>query len=305
MKASVGQGIVSSFVLQSDDLDEIDWEWLGGDFANVQTNYFGKGNDTTFDRGEFHAVANTQAEFHTYTIDWTAEYVKWSVNGALVRTLLYADAVGGLNFPQSPMQVKMGSWCAGSSTAPEGTVQWAGGMTPFEDAPFTMFVKSVTITDGTPGASTYTYGDRSGSWESIEIDAAGASTGGDSSSSVAASSTKVVKSSSSAKPTSSAVETSSSVVVKSSSTSAAVKSSSSAVESSSAVKSSSVASTSAIVTSVSAPLSTGSASTNGSANGTATAGAPSTTPSTTNASGKFGANVAFVVFAAALSLFAL
>lgn len=32
MKAATGQGIVSSFVLESDDLDEVDWEWLGGTF---------------------------------------------------------------------------------------------------------------------------------------------------------------------------------------------------------------------------------------------------------------------------------
>lgn len=45
LKAAPGTGIVSSAILQSDDLDEIDWEWLGG--ANydgkVQSNYFGKG----------------------------------------------------------------------------------------------------------------------------------------------------------------------------------------------------------------------------------------------------------------------
>lgn len=28
-QAATGTGIVSSFVLESDDLDEIDWEWLG------------------------------------------------------------------------------------------------------------------------------------------------------------------------------------------------------------------------------------------------------------------------------------
>lgn len=40
MKAAPGRGIVSSAVLQSDCLDEIDWEWLGGDNTRVQTNYF-------------------------------------------------------------------------------------------------------------------------------------------------------------------------------------------------------------------------------------------------------------------------
>lgn len=33
MQAAPGQGIVSSIVLESDDLDEIDWEWLGGSYS--------------------------------------------------------------------------------------------------------------------------------------------------------------------------------------------------------------------------------------------------------------------------------
>jgi hypothetical protein len=41
-QAAPGAGIVSSFVLQSDDLDEIDWEWLGADPDEVQSNYFGR-----------------------------------------------------------------------------------------------------------------------------------------------------------------------------------------------------------------------------------------------------------------------
>jgi len=42
MKAAPGQGIVSSIVLQSDNLDEVDWEWIGGVDPKVQMNYFGK-----------------------------------------------------------------------------------------------------------------------------------------------------------------------------------------------------------------------------------------------------------------------
>ncbi|KAI9047351.1 hypothetical protein LZ554_008798 [Drepanopeziza brunnea f. sp. 'monogermtubi'] len=43
MKAASGQGIVSSIVLEPDDRDEIDWEFLGGNGTHVETNYFGKG----------------------------------------------------------------------------------------------------------------------------------------------------------------------------------------------------------------------------------------------------------------------
>lgn len=44
LKAAPGTGIVSSAILESDDLDELDWEWLGGSdyVSKVQTNYFGK-----------------------------------------------------------------------------------------------------------------------------------------------------------------------------------------------------------------------------------------------------------------------
>ncbi|EEY18830.1 extracellular cell wall glucanase Crf1 [Verticillium alfalfae VaMs.102] len=49
LKAAPGAGIVSSLVLQSDTLDEIDFEWLGADPHEVQTNYFGKGQVTIAD----------------------------------------------------------------------------------------------------------------------------------------------------------------------------------------------------------------------------------------------------------------
>jgi hypothetical protein len=47
MKAAPGVGIVSSIVLQSDDLDEVDWEWIGGVDSVVEQNYFGKGIEET------------------------------------------------------------------------------------------------------------------------------------------------------------------------------------------------------------------------------------------------------------------
>lgn len=43
MQAAPGTGIVSSVVMQSDDLDEIDWEFLGGNSTHASLNFFGKG----------------------------------------------------------------------------------------------------------------------------------------------------------------------------------------------------------------------------------------------------------------------
>lgn len=173
LRACTGQGVVTSFVLQSDDLDEIDWEWLGGDTTQVQTNYFGKGDTTTYDRGAYHPVSSPQDEFHTYTIDWTKEYVKWYIDGDLVRTLLYSDAKDGTRFPQTPMQIKLGTWVAGRKDAPEGTVEWAGGYTDFSSGPFLAYYKSISIQDysnGVEGAQFYSWSEGSdGSYGSINV----------------------------------------------------------------------------------------------------------------------------------------
>jgi beta-glucanase (GH16 family) len=168
MKSAPGAGIVSSLVLQSDDLDEIDMEWLGGDDKQVQTNYFGKAQTTTYNRGQFNPAANNQGEYITYTIDWTADRIVWSVGGTEVRTLTYDDAETG-QYPQTPMQVKFGAWSGGDSSNAAGTIQWAGGPTDYSKGPFTMSVQSVVITDYSTGSS-YKYGDTSGTWQSIEAE---------------------------------------------------------------------------------------------------------------------------------------
>ncbi|KAG9784821.1 concanavalin A-like lectin/glucanase, partial [Aureobasidium melanogenum] len=169
MQAAPGVGIVSSMVLESDDLDEIDWEWLGGDGTQAQTNYFGKGNTTSYDRGTYQSVSSPQTIMHTYSFDWTEEKIDWLIDGVIVRTLMYADAVGGKNFPQTPMRLKLGNWVAGDpATNAPGTIEWAGGDTDFSQAPFTMYVKTVSITNYNP-AKEYEYTDKTGSYESIKL----------------------------------------------------------------------------------------------------------------------------------------
>ncbi|KAL3420861.1 ice nucleation protein [Phlyctema vagabunda] len=177
MRASPGSGIVSSFVLQSDTLDEIDWEFLGGTPETVQTNFFGKGNTTTYDRQITVAAAANQNEFHKYTVEWTSESIQWKVDDVTLRTLLYNDAttVGGKNYPQTPMMIKMGNWigCADAAAAADpatkGTCEWIGGYADFTKAPFVQYVKSITIQDY-GCAESYSYGDLSGSFESIVSD---------------------------------------------------------------------------------------------------------------------------------------
>ncbi|KAF2769554.1 concanavalin A-like lectin/glucanase [Teratosphaeria nubilosa] len=170
MQAAPGTGIVSSVVLESDDLDEIDWEWLGGDTTQVETNFFGKGNTSTYDRATYATVSTPQSTMHTYTVDWTSERIEWIVDGTTVRTLEATDSStnGGNNYPQTPMQIKLGSWCGGCSGEAEGTIEWAGGETTFDDAPYVMYVEKLELTNYNP-ADKYKYGDETGDWESIEL----------------------------------------------------------------------------------------------------------------------------------------
>lgn len=287
VRASQGTGVVTSFVLQSDDLDEIDWEWLGGDEFNVQTNYFSKGDTTTYDRGGMSPVGSPQDTFHTYTIDWTPEALNWIIDGTVVRTLTYADAKGGSTYPQTPMQIKLGTWVAGKKDAPEGTVEWAGGYTNFADAPFLGYYKSVVITDysnGVDGAKSYSYGDRSGTYESIKISTDGGDVSGGKSSSSSA--VKATSTSATAKATSTK-HTSTFSTVTSSGASSSGTASADATDSSSA---------SATETSASATGSSSSAAESSSS--------PSSTSAPASAGVKSGVNVA-LLGAALFAFFAL
>ncbi|KAJ5396767.1 hypothetical protein N7509_004880 [Penicillium cosmopolitanum] len=163
VKMAKGPGIISSVVLESDDLDEIDWEWVGYNTSSVQTNFFGKGNDSTFDRGGFSNVANADTEFHNYTTYWDQEKLEWYIDNEIVRTLKFDDkgTLGGKNYPETPCRVKVSVW-------PAGTVDWAGGLVNYDDAPFTMTLQKMRIKDFHTGKE-YTYGDKTGDWQSIKV----------------------------------------------------------------------------------------------------------------------------------------
>lgn len=163
LKSAPGTGIISSFYLQSDDLDEIDLEWFGGDISQMQSNFFSKGDTTTYDRGEYHDMADPRADFHNYTLDWNEDSLSWYVDGALVRTLL-KDSPSG--FPQSPMRIYFGIWAGGDPTNEPGTIEWAGGSTDYSQAPFAMHIKSLIASDYSTGTE-YSYDGTSGTWESI------------------------------------------------------------------------------------------------------------------------------------------
>lgn len=78
----------------ADEHDEIDIELLGGDLPHWQTNVFAPApRDDQPLYGAFggiedypHGQKSVRA-IHSYTIDWNADRIQWSVDGSEVRTL--------------------------------------------------------------------------------------------------------------------------------------------------------------------------------------------------------------------------
>lgn len=129
----------------------------------AQSNYFGKGNTETYDRGAFHPV--NHQEFHDYGIEWTPQSIQWSIDGSVVRTLT-PDQVKGDFYPQTPMQIKIGSWSGGDPQNEPGVIKWANGPTDYSNGPFDMIVESIKVQDYSTGTYYY-YSDHSGSASSI------------------------------------------------------------------------------------------------------------------------------------------
>lgn len=166
--AAAGSGVVSSFYLQSDDLDEIDvTEMFGGNPFEFQSNFFVKGNTTNYDRGGYHHTpAPPMGEYLKYTIEWTSQCIKWMMNDQLVRTVEKENIHG---FPTSPMNLMFSLWAGGDSQNQPGTIQWAGGQTDYSELPFSMSIRNLRVVDYSLGKQ-YTYGNKNGTWYDVGID---------------------------------------------------------------------------------------------------------------------------------------
>jgi beta-glucanase (GH16 family) len=169
LKAAKGTGVISSIMMLSDNLDEIDWEFFGGNETIAQSNYFGKGVSPEVPNAVYHTVgAGVQNDYHNYTTIWTKDALDFYIDGDKVRTLLPKDANNTYFYPQTPMRLSIGIWAGGDPRLPKGTREWAGGDTDYTQAPFDMFVKSAHVEDYSSGKE-YEYTDKSGSWQSVKV----------------------------------------------------------------------------------------------------------------------------------------
>lgn len=153
--AAAGTGIILSFYLQSDDKDEIDIaEIFGNNHLLFQTNYFSKGDLSTYGKGIYVSIPSSPLyNYHRYGVRWTPDEIEWTVDGATVR---HVKRVSGEGFPESPMRVRFSMWVGGDLANEPGTVTWAGGITDWADSPFLMYIRNVTI-ENSGGGQDYTY----------------------------------------------------------------------------------------------------------------------------------------------------
>lgn len=152
IKTAPGVGMVSAFILMSENLDEIDYEWLGAYNNQVQTNYFYEGVTANYDRGGVSDVATPQDVSHVYEIDWTETTLRWLIDDVVIRTLNKADTTN-YGYPSSPCQIKIGVWASGDPTNPEGTISWGGGLLDYSKAPYTMTLSALSVTSYTNAKS--------------------------------------------------------------------------------------------------------------------------------------------------------
>ncbi|KAI8902152.1 concanavalin A-like lectin/glucanase domain-containing protein [Globomyces pollinis-pini] len=142
-------GVITTFITMSDNGDEIDWEFVGGDKTSAQTNVFYKRIAEYGVRAGMHSTGDL-AVSREYTIDWTSKAITWYINGNWVRTYSIDDPLtvtpmtprGEKSYPVTPSNIQFGIWDAGSG--PAGTSNWAGGRIPWGSATqFSAIIESV------------------------------------------------------------------------------------------------------------------------------------------------------------------
>ena len=78
------------------------------------------------------SAPDTSSTQHTYTIDWSPDSIKWSVDGKVLRSLNRADTWNATAnrwfYPQTPARIMISLWPAGISSNGQGTIDWSGGM---------------------------------------------------------------------------------------------------------------------------------------------------------------------------------
>lgn len=146
MKMAYAPGCISSMFLYYNESDktsspiwnEIDIEVIGKDSQRFQSNIItGKKGAQIKSEQMLSPGFVLNSDYHTYTIEWTPEYVSWSVDGEVLRkTELGADNEQVENLVKE-QSLRFNLW-ANSSTG------WVGKMTHV-NIPITQYIDKITV----------------------------------------------------------------------------------------------------------------------------------------------------------------
>lgn len=138
MKTGRSRGVITSVVLISAIGDEIDFEFLGSELKQVQSNYYSRGELVYTNMKELTVSSDTSDNYHVYEIDWDEERVHWMIDETIVRTLYKKDTwdenLKRFRYPQTPMRLELALWPGGAENNHPGTIEWAGGLVDWDNS---------------------------------------------------------------------------------------------------------------------------------------------------------------------------
>lgn len=151
-------GVVSSFFLYDNaswrgrpyPWREIDIESIGREDDLLQTNIItGYADERITSEGETE-IDNLDSEYHTYTIEWTPDYVAWFVDGTEIRRDTAENSQQVVDLRDTPQTYRMNLWIA----------MWEEWVGPFKDKalPQHQFINWIKYYEYTPdGDETFTH----------------------------------------------------------------------------------------------------------------------------------------------------
>lgn len=168
---SASGGVISSFIFRNAMTgDEIDYEWVGKQPNEIQSNFYWHTpasmdpKDIDYTHSLSHqaprstetnatnsaaGASNLSQDYHIYTIEWLPDSLTWFIDNQKIRTLLRSE-VNGTKYPSSLSQIQFSIWDGG--LAHPATRDWAGGPTDWSDNHpiYEMHVDWVDIKCSTP-----------------------------------------------------------------------------------------------------------------------------------------------------------